>query len=594
MAGLALLTNTDLLLPILGGLFVVETLSVIAQVVAFRGFHRRVLRMAPIHHHYEVRWLARVHGHRALLAVRRALRRARPRALLRRLHPHPGSDRLSARPRGRAGRDRRRGRARTASRAGDDGHRASRTRPDRRAPRTRDRERPSAGAAGRWTRRGARRRRARRAACAGRPRRAEPGCAARHPAIADRERGRRRPCGPRSTSRPSWRRLGDTLGRGHRHQRQDHRHHARSRHARRVGRRRGRRRQHRAARLLDAVASDVDVVVAEVSSFQLAFTDRGVPAPGRGAAQPAPTTISTGTGRSTPTSRPRRRSSRTSAPTTLLVFNADDEVVAGLATTAPAQRVGFARTAAGPCTDSRAACSSTRRGSRSRRRRAPGAAAPHDRRQRAGGRRGRARRAARRRRASTRVLPRLPGLPTASRWSATLAGCSTTTTRRRPTRTPRSPRSREASGHVVLIAGGRNKGLDLAVLATLAPRLRAVVAIGEAARRDRAHAFADAVPVVQAASMGEAVAHRRPSTPSRATPCCSRRRARRSTGTPSYGARGDDFAREVDAPRAKAGTDDACTAPRHTATADRWRAAASGGAGSVTRRRPAPSNVRCC
>ncbi|HKH26381.1 MAG TPA: phospho-N-acetylmuramoyl-pentapeptide-transferase [Acidimicrobiia bacterium] len=54
MAGLALLTNTDLLLPILGGLFVVETLSVIAQVVAFRGFHRRVLRMAPVHHHYEV------------------------------------------------------------------------------------------------------------------------------------------------------------------------------------------------------------------------------------------------------------------------------------------------------------------------------------------------------------------------------------------------------------------------------------------------------------------------------------------------------------------------------------------------------------
>jgi phospho-N-acetylmuramoyl-pentapeptide-transferase len=54
MAGLALLTHTDLLLPILGGLFVVETLSVIAQVVSFRGFGRRVLRMAPIHHHFEV------------------------------------------------------------------------------------------------------------------------------------------------------------------------------------------------------------------------------------------------------------------------------------------------------------------------------------------------------------------------------------------------------------------------------------------------------------------------------------------------------------------------------------------------------------
>jgi phospho-N-acetylmuramoyl-pentapeptide-transferase len=54
MGGLALLTHTVLLLPILGGLYVVETLSVIAQVVSFRFFHRRVLRMAPIHHHFEV------------------------------------------------------------------------------------------------------------------------------------------------------------------------------------------------------------------------------------------------------------------------------------------------------------------------------------------------------------------------------------------------------------------------------------------------------------------------------------------------------------------------------------------------------------
>jgi len=54
LAGLALLSKTLLLLPILGGLYVVETLSVIAQVVSFRGFGRRVLRMAPIHHHFEV------------------------------------------------------------------------------------------------------------------------------------------------------------------------------------------------------------------------------------------------------------------------------------------------------------------------------------------------------------------------------------------------------------------------------------------------------------------------------------------------------------------------------------------------------------
>ena len=54
MAGLGLLTNTALLLPIIGGLYVVEALSVIAQVISFRGFGRRVLRMSPIHHHFEL------------------------------------------------------------------------------------------------------------------------------------------------------------------------------------------------------------------------------------------------------------------------------------------------------------------------------------------------------------------------------------------------------------------------------------------------------------------------------------------------------------------------------------------------------------
>jgi phospho-N-acetylmuramoyl-pentapeptide-transferase len=54
MAGLALLTHTVLLLPILGGLYVVEGLSVVAQVISFRLFHTRALRMAPLHHHFEV------------------------------------------------------------------------------------------------------------------------------------------------------------------------------------------------------------------------------------------------------------------------------------------------------------------------------------------------------------------------------------------------------------------------------------------------------------------------------------------------------------------------------------------------------------
>jgi phospho-N-acetylmuramoyl-pentapeptide-transferase len=55
MAALALLTNTHLLLGVLGGLYVVETFSVILQVAAFRGFGRRIFRMAPIHHHFELK-----------------------------------------------------------------------------------------------------------------------------------------------------------------------------------------------------------------------------------------------------------------------------------------------------------------------------------------------------------------------------------------------------------------------------------------------------------------------------------------------------------------------------------------------------------
>ena len=55
LAALALATNTHLLLPIIGGLFVMETLSVIIQVFSFRVFGTRVFRMAPIHHHFELR-----------------------------------------------------------------------------------------------------------------------------------------------------------------------------------------------------------------------------------------------------------------------------------------------------------------------------------------------------------------------------------------------------------------------------------------------------------------------------------------------------------------------------------------------------------
>jgi phospho-N-acetylmuramoyl-pentapeptide-transferase len=54
LAALALVTNTQLLLPVIGGLYVIETLSVILQVGSFRSTGRRVFRMAPVHHHFEL------------------------------------------------------------------------------------------------------------------------------------------------------------------------------------------------------------------------------------------------------------------------------------------------------------------------------------------------------------------------------------------------------------------------------------------------------------------------------------------------------------------------------------------------------------
>jgi len=54
LAALCLTANLDLLLPIIGGLFVFETVSVMIQVASFRLFHRRVFRMAPVHHHFEL------------------------------------------------------------------------------------------------------------------------------------------------------------------------------------------------------------------------------------------------------------------------------------------------------------------------------------------------------------------------------------------------------------------------------------------------------------------------------------------------------------------------------------------------------------
>jgi len=54
LAGVAILTGTQLFLLLIGGVFVAETLSVIIQVASFKTMRRRVFRMSPLHHHFEL------------------------------------------------------------------------------------------------------------------------------------------------------------------------------------------------------------------------------------------------------------------------------------------------------------------------------------------------------------------------------------------------------------------------------------------------------------------------------------------------------------------------------------------------------------
>ena len=103
----------------------------------------------------------------------------------------------------------------------------------------------------------------------------------------------------------------------------------------------------------------------------------------------------------------------------------------------------------------------------------------------------------------------------------------------------------------VLIAGGRNKGLDLGVLREGAGRVRAVVAIGEATAEVEA-AFAGLVPVQRAASMAQAVSAAagaaRPGDAVLLSPGCASFDWYRS-----YAERGEDFSRAVAALRAADG-----------------------------------------
>ncbi|RBW70214.1 phospho-N-acetylmuramoyl-pentapeptide-transferase [Bacillus taeanensis] len=54
LAAIAILTKLELLLVVVGGVFVIETLSVMIQVISFKTRGKRVFKMSPIHHHYEL------------------------------------------------------------------------------------------------------------------------------------------------------------------------------------------------------------------------------------------------------------------------------------------------------------------------------------------------------------------------------------------------------------------------------------------------------------------------------------------------------------------------------------------------------------
>ena len=53
LASVAIISNHEITLVIVAGVFIIETLSVIIQLIAIKKFHTKVFKMAPLHHHFE-------------------------------------------------------------------------------------------------------------------------------------------------------------------------------------------------------------------------------------------------------------------------------------------------------------------------------------------------------------------------------------------------------------------------------------------------------------------------------------------------------------------------------------------------------------
>ena len=78
LGAVAVATKHEIVLAIVGGLFVIEALSVIIQVASFKMTGKRVFRMAPIHHHFEQLGWTEAAGRDPLLDRRRAAGADRP------------------------------------------------------------------------------------------------------------------------------------------------------------------------------------------------------------------------------------------------------------------------------------------------------------------------------------------------------------------------------------------------------------------------------------------------------------------------------------------------------------------------------------
>ena len=67
LGAISVATRHELVLAITGGLFVVETVSVILQVASFKLTGKRIFLMAPLHHHFEKKGLGRTNHRHPLL-----------------------------------------------------------------------------------------------------------------------------------------------------------------------------------------------------------------------------------------------------------------------------------------------------------------------------------------------------------------------------------------------------------------------------------------------------------------------------------------------------------------------------------------------